>query len=107
MLSLFFNDTVVPVTRVGYTIPGKTFQVVAGNGADGRNQDNPVAKQEFKFNLPIQTAYDSTTDAFFVSDYSNNRVVLINSAGLVTSFVGNNPSSTPANNLAGNTLRAT
>jgi hypothetical protein len=100
---MFFNDTVVPVTRVGYTIPGKTFQVVAGNGADGRNQDNPVAKQEFKFNLPIQTAYDSTTDALFVSDYSNNRVVLINSAGLVTSFVGNNPSSTPANNLAGNT----
>ena len=100
---LFFNDTVVPVTRVGYTIPGKTFQVVAGNGADGRNQDNPVAKQEFKFNLPIQTAYDSTNDALFVSDYSNNRVVLINSAGLVTSFVGNNPSTTPANNLAGNT----
>lgn len=103
---LYFNDTVVPVNRVGYTIAGKTFQVIAGNGADGRNQDNSVAKQEFKFNLPINSAYDAATDALFVSDYSNNRVVLINSSGLVTSFVGNNPSSTPANNPAGNTANA-
>jgi hypothetical protein len=100
---LYYNDTVVPVSRVGYTISGKTFQVVAGNGADGRNQDNPVAKQEFKFNLPINSAYDAATDALFVSDYNNHRVVLINSAGLVTSFVGSNPSTSPSNNAAGNT----
>lgn len=103
---VYFNDTVVPVVRVGYTIPGKTFQVVAGNGAEGRNQDNPVAKQEFKLNLPINSAYDAGNDALFISDYNNHRVVLVNSSGLVTSFVGNNPSTTPANNTLGNTANA-
>ena len=103
---LFYNDTVVPVTRVGYTIAGKTFQVVAGNGAEGRNQDNPAPKQEFKLNLPINSAYDSVNDALYISDYSNSRVVLVNAAGAVTSFVGNNPSTTPANNAAGNQANA-
>jgi len=96
----YFNRSGANITRFGRSIPAGQMIVVMGNGANGLTQDN-LYRTDFKVNQPMDVAYDSAEGRLYVADYSNHRVAMMDSTGLVTTVVGIIGSTT--NNAANNT----
>ncbi len=112
----FWNRSGSQIVRLGKTIEAGQFVALLGNGTAGRNSENlknnlnpstdPASQS--KLSTPYGIAWDSTNHRLWVADYSNDRIVELNSSGQASTVLGWNPSPvpngvTPGNNTAGNT----
>jgi hypothetical protein len=79
----YYNTTAVPVSLLGVTVPAFTLYVVAGTGVAGAGINGLDAR---KMALNLQTwggglAWNPNRQELFIADYSNNRVVRVDSTG--------------------------
>jgi hypothetical protein len=93
----YWNRTSSSVTRASVVVPANSMKVIAGTGVSGFTGDGGPAL-EAQFNFPFSAIYDSRDGNTYVSDWNNNRVRVINSAGeintittTITGQVCNNP----------------
>ncbi len=83
----FYNNSGVTKTVIGTIVPDGHLSVVAGVGGAGSLASSQNAL-DFYLNTPSGLAYHSVTGDLYVADYSNNRIVKFDSAGLGTIFAG-------------------
>lgn len=79
----YYNTTGSSVVLLGVTVPANTLYVVAGTGVAGAGGNGQLARRvAMSFgNWGGGLAWDSDRDELFVADYSNNRVLRIDSTG--------------------------
>lgn len=79
----YYNTKATAVTIFGLTIPAYSIQVIAGTGIAGTG-GNGVNARSFALsfgNWGGGLAWDTRDSALYIADYSNNRVVKVNSTG--------------------------
>lgn len=79
----YYNTTNAPVTLLSVTVPAYSIYVVAGTGVAGAGVNGVDAR---RMALSFGTwggglAWDSTRQELFIADYSNSRVIRVDSTG--------------------------
>ena len=79
----YYNKLATPVTLFGSSVPAYTLKVVAGTGIAGAG-GNGVFANTFALNFGSWgggLAWDTRDSALYIADYTNSRVVRVNSSG--------------------------
>lgn len=84
---LFYNRSGSSITRLGKTIAAGQMQILVGNGANGLTPDGSQ-NNAFKLYAPQGLAWDSTNGLLYIADYSNHRVVVVDSTGAAKTIFG-------------------
>jgi hypothetical protein len=86
----YYNKTASPVTILNVTIPANTIYVVAGTGVAGAGVNGVDArKMAMSFGgIGGGLAWDSGRQELFIADYSNNRVLRVDSMGKARTICG-------------------
>lgn len=90
----FYNNSGAAITVLGQTVANGKLKFIAGKGSFGTSAAGNVA--DLYFNEPRGMAYNSATGDLYVADYSNSKILKIDSAGTVTLFAGGGSSNTDA-----------
>lgn len=76
----YWNRTANQVTRVGLTFEPGQMKVILGNGASGSTPD-ALYNTSFKLFSPRGMVWDTTSNALFVADTGNHRIVRLENNG--------------------------
>ncbi len=80
----FYNGSGTSKTIWGQVVASNKLKLVAGQGSFGTSAAGTVS--DLYMNDPRGMAYDSVSGNLYVADYSNNRILKIDSSGAVTLF---------------------
>lgn len=99
----FWNGSGSAITLFGsITVNANSLKFIIGQGAYGSNTPSSIA--DLYLADPRGIAYDSASSALYIADYSNNRILKIDSSGLVSLFAGGTTATSAlANNTDGGT----
>lgn len=99
----FWNGSNSSITLFNsITVNANSLKFIIGQGAYGSNSPSSIA--DLYLADPRGIAYDTSSSALYIADYSNHRIMKIDSAGIVTLFAGG---VTATSALANNTDGAT
>jgi sugar lactone lactonase YvrE len=87
----YFNNRIRKVNTAGI------ITTVVGNGVGGYGGDGGPATAA-ALNLPTEVAFDSNGN-MFIADKSNNRIRVVNTAGIITTLAGNGTSGYNGDNI--------
>ena len=93
----FYNKSGATVSILGQSILAGKLQIVAGLGMSGIGTSGTYY-DDFPLNNPYGLAWDDANGRLFISDTSNNRVIMLDSTGLVTVILTGTSNSTVGNN---------
>lgn len=99
----FWNGSGSAITLFGsITVNANSLKFIIGQGTYGSNTPSSIA--DLYLADPRGIAYDSASSALYIADYSNHRILKIDSSGLVSLFAGGTTATSAlANNTDGGT----